>query len=86
MPDSSNTFEDRLQSIKENIFRKLKIFRIFMKKDQIFNTITEKDSYKGALSGLRQLFATVTLLKMMKNAFYLTFKALCFLKIFKFLS
>ena len=42
--------------------------------------------FKGALSGLRQLLATESPLKMMKNAFYFTLKALFVLKIFKFLS
>ena len=41
---------------------------------------------KGALSGLRQFLATESPLKMMKNAFYFTLKALFVLKIFKFLS
>ena len=41
---------------------------------------------KGALSGLRQFFATESPLKMMKNAFYFTSKALFVLKIFRFLS
>ena len=41
---------------------------------------------KGALSGLRQLLAMESPLKMMKNAFYFTSKALFVLKIFKFLS
>ena len=41
---------------------------------------------KGALSGLRQSLATESPLKMMKNAFYFTPKALFVLKIFKFLS
>ena len=41
---------------------------------------------KGALSGLRQFFVTESPLKMMKNAFYFTLKALFVLKIFKFLS
>ena len=41
---------------------------------------------KGALSGLRQLLATESPLKMMKNAFYFTSKALFVLNIFKFLS
>ena len=39
---------------------------------------------KGALSGLRQFLATESPLKMMKNAFYFTSKALFVLKIFKF--
>ena len=41
---------------------------------------------KGALSGLRQFFATKSPLKMTENAFYFTSKALFVLKIFKFLS
>ena len=41
---------------------------------------------KDALSGLRQPLATESPLKMMKNAFYFTSKALFVLKIFKFLS
>ena len=41
---------------------------------------------KGALSGLRQILATESPLKMMKNAFYFTLIALFVLKIFKFLS
>ena len=42
--------------------------------------------FKGTLSGLRQFLATESSLKMMKNAFYVTSKALFVLKIFKFLS
>ena len=41
---------------------------------------------KGAVSGLRQFLANDGSLKMMKNAFYFTSKALSILKIFKFLS
>ena len=41
---------------------------------------------KGALSGLRQFFTTESPLKIMKNAFYFTSKALFVLKIFNFLS
>ena len=41
---------------------------------------------KGALSGLRQFFATESPLKTMKNAFYFTSKALFVLKIYRFLS
>ena len=41
---------------------------------------------KGALSVLRRFLATESPLKMMKNAFYFTSKALFALKIFKFLS
>ena len=39
---------------------------------------------KGALSGLRQFLATISPLKMMKNAFYFTSKALYVLKIIIF--
>ena len=43
-------------------------------------------SLKGGLSGLRPYLTTETPLKMMKNVFYFTLKALFVLKIFKFLS
>ena len=41
---------------------------------------------KGAVYGLRQFLTTESPLKMMKNAFYFTLKALFVLRIFKFLS
>ena len=41
---------------------------------------------KGALSGVRQFVAAGNPLKMMKNAFNFTLKALFVLKIFRFLS
>ena len=41
--------------------------------------------FKGTLSGLRQFSATESPLKMMKNTFCFTSKALFVLKIFKFL-
>ena len=44
------------------------------------------DSFKGALSGLRQFLANESRLKMMKYAFYSILKSLFVLKIFKFLS
>ena len=43
-------------------------------------------SIEDALSGLGQLLATKSPLKMVKNAFYFTLKALFVVKIFKFLS
>ena len=48
----------------------------------------EKDeiNIKGALSGLRQFLPTESPLKIMKNAFYFTLKALFVLKIFKLFS
>ena len=42
--------------------------------------------FKGALLGLRHFLAIESTLKMIKNAFYFTSKALFVLKIFKFLS
>ena len=42
--------------------------------------------FKGTLSGLKQFLVTQSPLKIMKNAFYFTSKALFVLKIFKFLS
>ena len=41
--------------------------------------------FKGTLPGLRQYLATESPLKIIKNAFYVTLKALFGLKIFKFL-
>ena len=46
----------------------------------------KKNLMKCALLGLKQLLATESSLKMMKNAFYFTLKALFILKIFKFSS
>ena len=43
-------------------------------------------SVKGALSGLIQLLATESSLKMMKSSFCFTLKALFVLKIFKIFS
>ena len=48
--------------------------------------INEKQEIKRALSGLRQYLVNEIPLKMVKNAFYFTLKALFVLKIFKFLS
>ena len=42
--------------------------------------------FKSALEGLRQFLITESSLKMIKNAFYFTLKALFILKIFTFLS
>ena len=46
----------------------------------------KKTKVKVALSSLKQFLATERPLKMMKNAFYFTLKALLVLKIFEFLS
>ena len=46
----------------------------------------KSEQVKGTLSGLRQFLVTESPLKMMKNAFYFTSKALFLLKIFKLLS
>ena len=50
------------------------------------NSRNMHSKFVGALSGLRQLLATESPLKMMKNTFYSILKALFVLKIFKFLS
>ena len=41
---------------------------------------------KGGLEGQRQFLATESALKVMKNVFYFTLKALFVIKIFEFLS
>ena len=46
----------------------------------------KKHTIKGALSDLRQFLAIGSPLKMVKNGFYFTSKALLVLKIFRFLS
>ena len=48
--------------------------------------LTVYQELKGALSGLRKFLLVESPLKMMKNAFYFSLKALFILKIFKFLS
>ena len=50
------------------------------------NTHTHTHTVKCALSSLRQFLAIENPLKMIKNAFYFTLRALFVLKIFKFLS
>ena len=42
--------------------------------------------FKDALSGLRQVLLMERPLKIIKNDFYFTFKALFYLKIYKFLQ
>ena len=58
-------------------------------KDEESDTIFDDQlflNFKGALSDLKQLLAIENPLKMIKNDFYFTSKALFVLKIFKFLS
>ena len=55
------------------------------------NEVLEKillciSAFKSALLGLKQFFPAEIPLKMMKNGFYFTLKALFVLKIFKLLS
>ena len=52
----------------------------------LLNTPFHLAKIKGALSGLKQVLATESPLKIMKNAFYFTSKALFVLQIFKLLS
>ena len=48
-----------------------------------FFSIEEENTLKSALSGLTQFLTTENPLKIMKNAFYFTLRALFFPKIFK---
>ena len=52
-----------------------------MSVNERFATELQKPAIKGALSGLRQFLATESPLKMMKNVFDFTSKALFLLKI-----
>ena len=53
---------------------------------QLHNCNLLDNDVKGALSVLRQFLANESPLKMIKNTFYFTLKALSVLKIFKLLS
>ena len=81
--------EDMMKKIGILNIYKLNIYHVI---NLIFrvknNTIPEafENKFKGALSSLRQFLATENPLKMMKNAFYFTSKALFVLKIFKIFS
>ena len=55
----------------------------FKEEEVVFDVIHQPID---TLSGLRQYLTTENLLKIMKNAFYFTLKALVILKILKFLS
>ena len=61
----------------------IKILNLFYSELQQINT---KPIIQGPLSGLVQLMLTKNPIKMMKNAFCFTSKAISVLKIFKFLS
>ena len=52
----------------------------------VHSSIEMKYWTKGAISGLRQVLAIESPLKMMKNAFYFTSRALFVLNISKFFS
>ena len=77
--------DEHTLNIKLNSLRTIFVFSQFYKhnRSQMFFKI---GALKGALSGLRQLLATECPLKIMKNAFYFTLKALFVLKTLKFLS
>ena len=67
------------QNVKEVTFIALREF-------PLCNTRRKDVFFKGTFSGLREFLSTESPLKMMKNAFYFTLKALFVLKIFNFLS
>ena len=70
------------------------LFHLIYKFDRSLETLVHwellvliaNNKFKGALSYLRQFLATESPLKMMKNAFYFTLKALFVLKLFIILS
>ena len=76
--------DSRLSHFHQNImikYSKFLLFRPFWAYLGILQV-----SIKGALSGLRQFLVTENPLKMIKNTFYLTLKALLVLNTLKFLS
>ena len=66
---------------KGQVHRKKRVYRAHNRQPALTEYIL-----KDTLSGLRQFLENESPLKMMKNAFYFTLKALFVLKIFKFLS
>ena len=72
------------KSVAKIIFVKMKILAIVVLLTMTRNIV--EYIFKGTLSDLRQFLTNEIPLKMMKNAFYFTLKALFILKIFKILS
>ena len=77
--------------VKETMIKKsvnlLSLLLILSKVNTALSVLIYQFSFfKGAFTGLKQFLATVSLLKMIKNAFHFTIKALLMLKILKFLS
>ena len=70
---------------KNDPFKKIYVRRVRFG-SRVCCRLCSKRKFKGALSGLRQYLASESPLRMMKNGFYFTFKALFVLKIFQFLS
>ena len=70
----------------ETVAQRCFVKKVFQQISEINRKTPVLESLKGALSGLRQFLAIESPLKIMKNAFYLSSKALFVLKIFKFLS
>ena len=68
-----------------NDFWNLFLDKVYHKKWVITVPEEKCTSFKGALEALEQCLSTEKALKMMKNAFYSSLKALFVLKIFKFL-
>ena len=62
--------------------------KFFDEKKIVFDLcfLSKLQLFKGPLSGLKQFLANESPLEMMKNAFYLSLRALLVLKLFKFLS
>ena len=78
------------QSFKNFLKKELKIGNVSENQgtaNELLKLINRRfKKLKGTLSGLRQFLRNGSPLKMMKNAFYFTLKALFVLKIFTFLS
>ena len=75
------SFSNYERACRPTLLKTVSIIRILI--DQVHKS--QNTYFKDALAGL-QFLATESPLKMMKNAFYFTSKALFVLKIFKFLS
>ena len=79
---------DHLLNIKRGgvcIYYKISLQLKIKNTQYLQECINFERKFKGTLSGLRQFLATESPLKIKKNAFYFTSKALFVLKTFKFL-
>ena len=72
--------------MKNQFFKNSNFPSTIIKWNKLDLNIRNSETPKGALVGLREFLATESPLKIVKNAFYFTSKALFVLKVFNFSS